>query len=204
MGFIVIDYCWYFYVSIKGVFMKKLLLALAVASSLAQAGSFETEFGQEKNKSTGVINQWVALTPSFDVARGLEASVKFESGRDKTAGANLEDKVEARLTQSFDIGKLTLGLRGGVGRKLTQTGSDFNYYLVEPRVSYAVTDSLSAAGSYRYRNAFDSGHSFLTNTSKVGVDYKITKLDEVGVRYAKKIGGDEQSHAWEFTYSRNF
>jgi hypothetical protein len=184
--------------------MKKVLLALAVVSTFAQAGSFETEYGQEKIKSTGVTNQWLAVAPNFDLGNGLEAGLKFEGSRDKTAGANLEDKVEARLTQTYHFGPASAGLRVGVGRDFNNYNNDFNYYSVEPRVGYDVTESLSAKASYRYRDAFETGHAFHTNTTKVGFDYKVTKNDEVGVRYAKKFGGDEQSHGWEFAYSRGF
>ena len=185
--------------------MKKFILALSLISSFAYAGgNIETELGREKN-SSGTVNQWFAVVPTWELGSGWDAGFKVETARDTTAGSNIESKIEARVRKSVDLGAgFGAGLRVGVGRDLSQEGSDFNYYMVEPRVTYDVTHSLTAVTSYRYRDAFQSGHSFLTNTEKVGFDYKLTKLDEVGIRYAKKVGGDQQSNAWELTYVRGF
>jgi hypothetical protein len=199
--------------------MKKLLLSLMLASSFAYAGSgVEYEIGSENGHSApnwngpAVTNNWFAITPWTEWGQGWDAGLKFEGARDNTPGASLENKIEARIRKSYELGSgFGAGFRVGVGEDFNQQGpvtgsqqGDFAYYLVEPRLTYEATPNLTPGISYRYRNAVSSGHYFQTNTAKIGADYKVTEKDEVGVRYDKKYGGDQHSNGFEVTYSRSF
>jgi hypothetical protein len=190
--------------------MKKLLIVLGLMlASIAHAESgveFETgsENGTFKPSPATVRNNWIAITPWTEWGDGWDAGLKFEGARDVTPGATLENKIEARIRKSVNIGNgFGAGFRVGLGRDFNST-ADFNYYIVEPRVTYELTSKATAVVSYRYRNAFGKGYYFESNTYKEGIDYKITSKDEVGFRILQKRGADEISNGVEVTYSRSF
>jgi hypothetical protein len=203
--------------------MKKLLVILGlVLATVAHAESgVEYEIGSEKGKSasnnfaTSVRNDWIAVTPFWDLEDGWDVSLKFEGARDQTPGASLENKIEARIRKSWELGAgWGAGLRVGLGEDFNQQSpvaagqtQDFAYYLVEPRVTYEITSKATGVVSYRYRNAFKNQSEqlyFESNTAKIGVDYKVTDKDEIGFRFDDKFGAQEHSKGFEFTYARSF
>lgn len=200
--------------------MKKTLviIALALVTGTAFAGNagvtteFEGEYG--KGKDSGTNGSSISVAPYYKFGDGWKADVKFEAGRDTgTEDGNvkpLDGKIEARIRKDYKLtDNLSAGLRLGIGEKFNGsnnagTTTDFAYYTVEPIVTYKVTEPWSVNASWRYRNAFDaSNYSFSTNTYKVGTAYKITKEDEVGVKYFEKYG-DSRSNGFELVYSRGF
>jgi len=203
--------------------MKKLLVILGLMlATVAHAESgVEYEVGSEKGHTApnwngpAVRNDWIAVTPFWELEDGWDVSLKFEGARDQTPGASLENKIEARIRKSWELGAgWGAGLRVGLGEDFNQQSpvaagqtQDFAYYLVEPRVTYDLTSKATAVVSYRYRNAFKNQSEqlyFESNTAKIGVDYKVTEKDEVGFRFDDKFGEQEHSKGFEFTYARSF
>jgi hypothetical protein len=191
--------------------MKKILtiLSLALSASAFAGGSgvtmeYEGEYGQ--GKDSGTNGSSVSVAPYIKFGEGWKADVKFEGGRDfgQTNGENnsIDGKIEARIRKDVKLtDKFSAGLRLGIGEKFA--GKDFSYYTVEPIVTYKLTEPWSVNASARYRNAFDTSNNYQTTTYKVGTAYKVTKEDEVGLKYFEKYG-DSRSNGFELVYSRGF
>lgn len=197
--------------------MNKILaiLALAISSSAFAGGAgVTTEFESEYGKNGGPDSHAISLAPYYKFDNGIKADVKFEGSRDNgtTNGNNnpIEGLIEARVRKDYQVyGPVSAGLRLGVGEKFNGSNKagqtvDFSFYTVEPIITYTATNALSFNASYRYRNAFNTSDvAYRTNTGKVGVAYKLTQQDEVGVKYFEKYG-DTRSNGFELLYSRGF
>jgi hypothetical protein len=194
--------------------MKKIItiLVLIMASTAFAENGIEFEYGSEKGTNapningTKVTNNYFAVTP-FTEIDGYTVGLKLEGARDDIPNASLENKVELQVSHKvFQLGKLKGKLKVGIGEDFNQqdptTSPDFAYYMVQPQVAYELTHGLALEASYRYRNAFSSGHYFESNTAKIGVSYEIGKY-ELGLRYVNKFGFDSHANGIEggITYS---
>jgi hypothetical protein len=195
--------------------MKKLLTLLALAlTSTAYAGGVEFEYGHEDgryapNSSVSVPSNYFVMTPHTDVG-AYEIGLKFEQARDNTSNASLENKLELQVQRDVvEFGQFKTAMQVGIGEDFNQNGPnattpDFSYYQVSIKPSYQLTDKLTFETSYRYRNAFGSGHYFESNTVKAGFAYEIDQHYEIGVRVGQKFGADEQAHFIEAGVNYNF
>lgn len=190
--------------------MKKIFAFLSLfasAAAFASAGvttEFEGEYG--RGKDSGTNGSSVAIAPYVKFGDGWKADIKFEGSRDfgQVSGENkaIEGLTEARIRKDFKVtDKASVGLRVGIGEKYST--KDFSYYTFEPIIGYKLSEPLSVNASVRYRNAFNSANEYQTRTYKLGTAYKITKEDEVGVKYFEKYG-DSRSHGFELVYTRGF
>ena len=196
--------------------MKKFIsiLALAISGAAFAGGGVTTEFEREREtQSPNTMSNTVKVAPYYKFGNGVKADIQFGASRDdgSVAGNNnsIDASIEARVQKMFEVLPGTkLGARVSIGEKFNGTNAagktvDFAYYTVEPKASYALTKDLSMNLAWRYRNAFSSADNYQTRTWKIGPDYALTKLDEIGVRYLIKRG-DTNSNGVELAYSRAF
>lgn len=198
--------------------MKKIfaIIAAITLSSAAFAGGtgVTMEFEAENGLRGASDGNSISVAPYVMFGDGWKADVKFEGSRD-AGHVNGNEKaisgaVEARVRKDVQLTeKLAGGLRVGLGEKLNGTNKngatvDFTYYTVEPVLTYKLTDALSLNTSYQYRNAVSaSNYNFRTDAVKLGAAYKVTKQDEVGLKYFEKYG-DARTNGVELVYSRGF
>ena len=191
--------------------MKKIFTIFAMmvsASAFAGGAGVTTEFESEYGKNGGADSHSISLAPYYKFDNGIKADVKFEGGRDngKVDGNNnpIDGLIEARVRKDIQVyDKFYAGLRLGIGEKINGSNKagntvDFGYYTVEPMFTYKTTDALSFNTSVRFRNAFNT-----TDVAYKTTTYKVTKEDEVGVKFFEKYG-DSRTQGFELTYSRGF
>jgi len=197
--------------------MNKILAILALAfttSAFAGGAGVTTEFESEYGKNGASDSHSISVAPYYKFDNGIKADVKFEGGRDngQVNGSNnpIDGLIEARIRKDVQVyDKFYAGLRLGIGEKINGSNKagntvDFGYYTVEPMFTYKATDVLSFNTSVRFRNAFNTTDvAYKTTTYKVGAAYKVTKEDEVGVKFFEKYG-DSRTQGFELTYSRGF
>jgi len=184
------------------------MLAILVATMLSSAAMAENgvniEFERERGiNSPNTMENTVKVAPYVKFDNGVKADIQFGASRDDGSNQQLENSVEARVQKMWEVAPgFKLGGRLGLGEKFT-TSQDFSYYTIEPKAAYAITKELTAAASWRYRNAFNNNVNYETRTWKAGFDYAVTKNDEVGVRYFEKRG-DSNTNGVSVEYTRSF
>ena len=197
--------------------MKKLLaiLALAISGTAVAGGGVSFEVERERGiDAPNTMSNTVKVAPYYKFDNGIKADIQFGASRDdgQVNGNNnpLDASIEARVQKLWEVYPgLKLGGRVGLGEKFNSTAdqsgktTDFSYYTIEPKGSYALTQDLSLAAAWRYRNAFSNTVNYQTRTWKVGLDYALTRNDELGFRYLVKRG-DEQTNGVEISYTRGF
>jgi predicted porin len=202
--------------------MKKILAILAVAlfgvgTALADTG-IEYEAGTQKgrtaenNWASKVRENYVAVTPHTDFG-SFGVGVKFEGSRDQTTGSNLSNLMELQVEHDVvSFGPVSTAIKVGLGRAFNQqdgTGAngDFTYYMIQPQAKFAFTPQFAGTVSYRYRNAINNDKDnlyFESNTAKVGVEYKLNKHYEFGLRWVDKFGLQEHAKGVEGGVNYNF
>jgi opacity protein-like surface antigen len=160
--------------------MKKSLIATLIAGlafstvALAESSYIKLE-GVHYNYTSSPNDQaGINLQIGTEVGNGFKADVKQEFRHEDNTGKT-SNRFEGGLTYEAKVyDKVGVSLRGAVGEKYT--GSvNYGYYLVEPGISYALTDALKLKASYRYRDTFNDAQADRTNTYKVGADYDLNK-----------------------------
>jgi len=196
--------------------MKKFILIASLLMSSAVMAQSGVEFTFEREEATASPNAMtntVKVAPYVKLDNGIKLDIQFGADRkDGSSSGNnyaLANSVELRAQQMYQVlPGMKLGARVSVGEKFNVSNAagntvDFSYYTIEPKASYAVTDSLSLAAAWRYRNSFSDAVNYETRTWKVGADYAVSKKDEVGFRYFTKRG-DSNTNGVEVAYSRSF
>jgi long-subunit fatty acid transport protein len=184
--------------------MKKVLVtaALVAATGLAQAASVTVEFQNQEGHRGARDSENYSLSVKESVNKNFAVDLGFTAYQQSTTKA-LSNRLEAGVTGTVPVGPVNLYTRVAVGEKFTN-GSDFEYYSVEPGVTYTMFDKLTARVGYRFRNGFGTnGNLDTTHTARAGVSYAITKQDSVGVRY-DQARGDSFNHSVNFAYTRSF
>jgi long-subunit fatty acid transport protein len=184
--------------------MKKVLVtaALVAATGLAQAASVTVEFQNQEGHRGARDSENYSLSVKESVNKNFAVDLGFTAYQQSTTKA-LSNRLEAGVTGTVPVGPVNLYTRVAVGEKFTN-GSDFEYYSVEPGVTYTMFDKLTARVGYRFRNGFGTnGNLDTTHTARAGVSYAITKNDSVGVRY-DQARGDSFNHSVNFAYTRSF
>jgi hypothetical protein len=185
--------------------MKKLIaMALFVAAGVAQAGGYGTvEYYDEHNRVSGADNIKGAVVIGNKVDGGMDYSLKMESSQAELGNGSISSGVEVRAKKTFDAVSGVnpyLGVR--LGEKITSS-THFSHYAVDYGIKFPIVGALSGDLGARYRNAFESGHSFETNRVHGILAYALTKQDSVAVRWSRSYG-DEEKDAWRLSYTRSF
>ena len=184
---------------------KLLAVAALMVAGVAQAdtkGFVRSEYYDEHNRSTGADNVGYAVVPGVVIDKTWELSAQIRSSQAEIGNGSITNGVEARVARLFDMGTLKpyVGVRVGQAIKSDES---FSHYSLVLGTKFPIAGALSGDVGYRYRNAFESGHSYQTNRPHVGVNYAVTAQDSVGVRYARSYGDDEKNQ-WRVTYTRSF
>jgi long-subunit fatty acid transport protein len=184
--------------------MKKVLVtaALVAATGLAQAASVTVEFQNQEGHRGARDSENYSLSVKESVNKNFAVDLGFTAYQQSTTKA-LSNRLEAGVTGTVPVGPVNLYTRVAVGEKFTN-GSDFEYYSVEPGVTYTMFDKLTARVGDRFRNGFGTnGNLDTTHTARAGVSYAVTKQDTIGVRY-DQVRGDSFNHSFNFAYTRSF
>jgi long-subunit fatty acid transport protein len=184
--------------------MKKIatIAALMAATTLASAANITVE-GQIQNGDRGARDSDnYALSVQQSINKTFAADIGFTAFQQDGTKA-LSNRLEAGITGTVPVGPVNLYTRVAVGEKFNN-GSDFEYYSVEPGVTYTMFDKLTARVGYRFRNGFGTnGNLDTTHTARAGVSYAITKNDSVGIRY-DLVRGDSFNHSYNLAYTHSF
>ena len=170
---------------------------LIAGSALAAGGYASLEYSDESNRLTGAenINHAVVIGSKMD---GVDYSIKMANSQTEIGSGSITQALELRAKKNF--GAVYFG--GRLGERITSS-THFSYYAIDSGVKFPLFAGLTGDVGARYRNAFESGHSYQTNRPHVGVNYAVTAQDSVGVRYARSYGDDEKNQ-WRVTYTRSF
>jgi hypothetical protein len=182
--------------------MKKIIAIMAmVAATSAFAGTAALEY-QNLNTLNGGNNQAsVSLSIKENITPTLAGDVGI-SNTETAATRTLSTRIEGGLTYARPVGPVGVYVRGAVGEKYTGA-TDYQYYSIEPGVTYFMNDKLSFKVGYRYRTAVDEAIVDATNTVRVGATYALTKNDAINVRFDRVRGYTEQDGA-SIAYVRSF
>lgn len=184
---------------------KLLAVAALMVAGLAQAettGFVRFEYYDEEKVDTGVKNMAYAISPGVVIDKTWELSANFRSSQAELGNGSITNSPEARVTRLFQAGVLNPYVSLRVGQVI-KSSEDFSQYNVVVGTKFPVSGALSGDVGMRYRNAFESGHDFQTTRAHLGLNYKLTAADAVGVRYARSYGDDEKNQ-WRVSYTRSF
>ena len=183
--------------------MKKILAILALATTgLAFAGDSVTLESQHINNIGSNAQQQYVLGVKKDINSMFAGDVAFSNAQTENTNA-LSTRLEAGVTGTVPVYGIVNGYtRVSLGQKYTNSTS-FTYYSIEPGVQVPF-GALTAKVGWRYRSADDSGtNNDQTHTVRYGLNYAVTKVDTVGVRY-DRVKGDNDQKVVALTYTRGF
>lgn len=182
--------------------MKKLLVtALAVLATSVFAGDSVTLEGQHiDNVGSNAQKQYV-LSAKKEISSNFAVDAAFQNAQTENTNA-LSTRLEAGVIGSYAVGPVSVYTRAALGEKYTNT-TNFSYYSIEPGVQVPF-GPLTAKVGWRYRTAVDSDtNADQTHTMRYSLNYTVTKLDTVGVRY-DRVNGDNDQKVVSFNYARGF
>jgi hypothetical protein len=182
--------------------MKKLLAIVALAATgLAFAGDSVTLEGQHiDNVGSNAQKQYV-LSAKKEINSNFAVDAEFDNAQTENTNA-LSTRLEAGAIASYSLGPVSVYTRAALGENYTNT-KNFSYYSIEPGVQVPF-GPLTAKVGWRYRTAVDSdANGDQTHTMRYSLNYAVTKLDTVGVRY-DRVNGDNDQKIVSFNYTRGF
>lgn len=170
---------------------------LIAGSAMAAGGYASLEYSDENNRATSANNIKEALVVGTKEG-AMDYSIKMENSQTAYGSGTISQGLEVRVKRTFD--KFYLG--GRLGEKVSSS-EHFSHYAVDAGVKVPLGAGLVGDVGARYRNAFESGHSYRTTRGHVAVGYALTKQDAVAVRWSRSYG-DEEKDAWRLQYTRSF
>jgi hypothetical protein len=179
--------------------MKKfIVLAALLAAGVAQAGGYTSlEYYDEHNRATGADNIKEAIVVGMKEG-AMDYSLKMENSQTEFGNGSISQGLEVRVKRTFDM----FYLGGRLGEKVTSS-ANFSHYAIDAGVKIPLGAGFTGDVGARYRNAFETGHSYETTRGHVAVGYALTKQDSVAVRWSRSWG-DEEKDAWRLQYTRSF
>jgi hypothetical protein len=179
--------------------MKKfIVLAALLAAGVAQAGGYASlEYSDETNRATGADNIKEAVVVGMKDG-AMDYSLKMENSQTQFGSGSISQGMEVRVKRTFDM----FYLGGRLGEKVTSS-TNFSHYAIDAGVKVPLGAGFTGDVGARYRNAFETGHSYETTRGHVAVGYALTKQDAVAVRWSRSWG-DEEKDAWRLQYTRSF
>lgn len=188
--------------------MRKFVIAsiLALTAGLASAegnfGGLQYNYRDGYSADKGVDQSGYTLMLGTSVAKNTDVDLQTVFRRTDGTG-NISNRLEAGLTQKYDIAdKLSAYVRGAVGEKWNE-GTNFSYYSIEPGVKYAVTPALGVRVAYRYRDSFADNKDYQTNTLRLATEYAVSKSGSVMLGY-DRFYKDQQYNGLNLGYNFKF
>jgi len=182
--------------------MKKIIAILALATStLAMADSinFETQSVQGVGTTDSTAYR---MLYTHNVNKQVNADFSISQTQSDTASLAIGTRIEGGVSYRYPIvGKLTGGIRVGIGEKFSTKGNA-TYYAVEPSVAMPV-GPVNVRVGYRYRSAVDTDNGDQTRTARLNISYPLTKQDSVAVGY-DHMRGDSNQNVIRLGYTRSF
>ncbi len=170
--------------------MKKTLIAasLAILSMSAFASNDQGmfvggEFESERVRPDGA-NHFTENSLSAIVGHKFQENkvdLKVSGMKDNLSNTDTNYSAEIRYKRVFRTGtNIEPSVRIGVGRNYITNGEDFNYFTVEPKVSYDLKNGFAPFVSVKFKDSFDSKYNdFRATTAYLGVAYKPTRDIEI-------------------------
>ena len=139
--------------------MSKLLVALLAVVAVSAHAEDNRNFIKAETvyynyQSSPNDKYGLNLQLGREVAPGIKLDVKQEFRNEENTNKTT-NRIEAGAQYEQKIPYVKVGARVAVGEKFV-SGDNYEYWLVEPFVSYDLTSDLSLKGSYRYRDASDT------------------------------------------------
>jgi hypothetical protein len=186
--------------------MKKIATILSLAASTAAfAGSVSLE-GASQDTQDGADQRSASITVSENITKSLAAHLQLSSTQTDTTNA-VSTRVETGLTANTNVfGPVDGYARVAVGQKYSTAGTgNFTYYSVEPGVKVPLGTDWTASLGYRYRTAVVDAvaKQDTTETTRLGVAYRLSRTDSVAFRY-DLVTGDIKQNAYSLSYTRSF
>jgi hypothetical protein len=177
--------------------MKKIFIAAAICAafvSTANAGSYTVDYQKQDVVNSANDQYQLGLTVRENINQNFVGDFQVQTSIAQNTN-KVGGRVEAGITGKTSFGRFSPYARVAVGQKFTDKG-DFSTYSVEPGVSVALTDNLSAQVGYRYRTAFDVAptRNDTTETARISASYKINQLTSVKVGYDEVRGDSKQNN----------
>jgi len=170
---------------------------LIAGSAMAAGGYASLEYSDENNRATNAVSiKEAVVVGTKDGA--MDYSIKMENSQTAYGSGSISQGLEVRVKRTFDM----FYLGGRLGEKVNSS-EHFSHYAVDAGVKIPLGAGFVGDVGARYRNAFESGHSYRTTRGHVAVGYALTKQDAVAVRWSRSYG-DEEKDAWRLQYTRSF
>jgi hypothetical protein len=181
--------------------MKKVIVLAALAiSSLVMADSVTLQSARVRVVDAA-DQQQVKLQVKHDFTKNLAGDFSITQTQTDVSNA-LGNRIEAGLTPTLGLGPVTGYTRVALGQKTSNTQA-FGYYSIEPGVSAPVGPVVIKAG-IRWRSATDSVvNNDQTHTKRIGVSYRLTKTDTIGLKY-DRVRGDATPNVTAVNYTHSF
>jgi len=177
--------------------MKKIVLAslMSLVAFSALAAEVRIE-GQNAQGQNGTADQRVfelGVKESFTSNLAGDLVVKnYQTDNTNTLATRIEGGLTA--SQTFNAGvAVTPYVRGAIGEKFVSGSTGFSYYSVEPGVSAALGNGVSASLGWRFQDAFDSAKNDQTRTWRAKLGYDIAKNSTVYIGYDVQRGDSDQN-----------
>jgi len=169
-----------------------------------EAGGVDINSGYAKQSALGMAYKH-DFTDMFAVDASLATlrtnTLAGQEGVDTTTvRSEIGGDVKYAVLPGIGIyNRLALGNQSGSWRGVN---SSFGYWAEEAGVT-GQYKQFDAKLGYRWRNAFDDGYGFRTQTTRTGLGYSVTQADRIGVSY-DFIEGDYKARQWGVNYTRSF
>lgn len=192
-----------------------MIAAAGVASAGDWYGSASLDQKDRQNSATGEYHNVYGLTMGTKFNNGWSAEylIENEQVEQSSSGQAHEGLFQSRVNKAFDTGTIFtpyVGLAVGMKNKAT---IDFPIYRYDIGTNVKITEKISAKLNWRHRQAFDANLSdgtatkYNTDEVRVGLSYKLSKVDTVSVSYAQERNNDGVSAEYNITavsYTRSF
>ena len=195
-----------------------LMLTVAGSAFAADDGWYGKVGFDQKDKLNSTTNEFHNVT-SMTVGKRLgdgwsvEALLEEELVKNGSSGQADEGLYQLRLNKSFATGTMFTPYVGvAVGEKNKAT-IGFPIYRYDVGLNTALGEKVVVTLNWRHRQAFDDKLSsgaatkYNTDETRIGLGYKLTKVDTITVSYAQERRADSVSSEYNTTaiaYSRSF
>ena len=202
--------------------LKSILVAAVMMVSTTVFAADDGWYGKasfdQKDKLNSKTNEFHNVT-SLTVGKRLgdgwsiEALVEEELVKNGSSGNADEGLYQLRLNKSFNTGTMFTPYVGVAYGEKNKATISFPIYRYDVGMNTALGEKIVVTLNWRHRQAVDDKLSsgaltkYDTNESRIGIGYKLTKVDTITVSYAQERRDDKLSSEYNTTaisYTRSF
>ena len=183
--------------------MKKIIaITSMLVTGVVMADSITIQTQNQRSASGSEDTKQYSMSYKKDLVKNLVGDVYISTTQGEET-KKLGARLEVGLTPSVPLfGNVSAYTRVALGSKYSNTG-DNNYYVVEPGVQFPIAGALSGKVGYRWRSATATDNNDQTHTTRFSLNYKLTKVDAIGIGYDRQRGDTDQNNL-AFNYVRSF